>query len=44
MHLKVFNKFAWSVPLKSKNAETVLNATKNVVKDSGREPEKDMGR
>ena len=38
--IDVFSKFAWSVPLKTKNAETILNATKKIVKESGREPEK----
>ena len=36
----LFSKFAWSIPLKSKSADTVLTAIKNVVKESGREPEK----
>ena len=33
-----FSKFAWSVPLKDKKSETVLDAFKYIVKISGRKP------
>lgn len=36
----VFSKYAFCVPLKNKNSETVLSAVKKVISDSGREPEK----
>ncbi len=36
----VFSKYAWAVPLKNKNSATVLSAVKEVVKESGRSPEK----
>ena len=38
--IDVFSKFAWCVPLKTKNADSVLSAVKYVVKESEREPEK----
>src|SRR4051812_31659117 len=38
--IDVFSKFAWCVPLKNKNASAVLNAVKEIVKESGRSPEK----
>jgi len=34
----VFSKFAWSIPLKDKTAETTLNAFKLILKQSGRIP------
>ena len=37
--IDVFSKFAFGVPLKNKSATTVLNAVKDVIKKSGREPE-----
>jgi hypothetical protein len=38
--IDVFSKFAWCIPLKNKSADTVLHAFINVVKKSGRSPEK----
>ncbi len=38
--IDVFSKYAWCVPLKNKSATTVLDAVKDVVKKSGRSPEK----
>ena len=34
--IDVFSKFAWSIPLKDKKGITVLNAFKQIVKESGR--------
>lgn len=36
--IDVFSKYAWSIPMKNKTAETTLNAFKKIVKDSGRIP------
>ena len=36
--IDVFSKFAWSIPLKDKKGITVLNAFKQIVKESGRIP------
>jgi len=36
----VFSKFAWAIPLKTKKAFEILKAVKDVIKKSGREPEK----
>ena len=33
-----FSKFAWSVPIKDKTGLTVLNALKEIIKQSGRQP------
>ena len=38
--IDVFSKFAWSEPIKSKNAKSVLEAFKKIIKESGRKPEK----
>lgn len=38
--IDVFSKYAWCVPLKTKNAPTVLQAVKTVVDESKREPER----
>lgn len=38
--IDVFSKYVWCVPLKNKMATTVLNAVKDVVKQSDRIPEK----
>lgn len=38
--IDVFSKYAWCVPLKNKNATTVLDAVKEVITKSGRSPEK----
>jgi hypothetical protein len=36
--IDVLSKYAWSVPMKNKTAETTLNAFKEIVKESGRIP------
>ena len=38
--IDVLSKYAWSIPLKNKKAETVLEGIKNVIQESGRSPEK----
>ena len=38
--IDVFSKFSWGVALKSKNASTVLDALKGIIKNSERHPEK----
>ena len=38
--IDVFSRYAWSVPLKNKSGDTVLNSFKKIVKDSGRKPNK----
>lgn len=36
--IDVFSKFAWVIPLKNKNADTVLDAFKKIINESGRKP------
>ena len=36
--IDVFSKFAWSKPLKDKTGLTVLNALKEIIKNSGKKP------
>ena len=38
--IDIFSKYVWCVPLKTKDGVTVLNAIKNVIKTSGRSPDK----
>jgi len=38
--IDVFSKYAWCVALKNKTTDTVLNAVKHIIEESGREPEK----
>ena len=38
--IDVFSKYAWCVPLNNKSAITVLDAVKEVIKKSGRRPER----
>ena len=38
--IDVFSKYAWCVPLKSKTGTIVLTAVKDVIAESGRQPEK----
>jgi len=36
--IDVFSKFAWSIPLKDKTGQTTLDAFKQIVNQSGRQP------
>jgi hypothetical protein len=38
--LIIWTRYAWSVPLQRKTAKDVLDAFKQVIADSGRQPEK----
>ena len=38
--IDVFSKFAWSIPLKNKNAGSIFDAVKSIVKSSSRAPER----
>ena len=38
--IDAFSKYAWSIPLKDKKAATVLDGFKQIVKSSGRHPNK----
>jgi transposase InsO family protein len=38
--IDIFSKFAWAIPLKTKNSKEVLNAFRNILDSSGRKPVK----
>ena len=38
--IDVLSKYAWAVPMKTKDADTVLAAIKHIIKESGRHPKK----
>ena len=38
--IDVFSKYAWCIPLKTKNASTVLTAVKHVIRERKRIPQK----
>ncbi|HVW99983.1 MAG TPA: hypothetical protein VHA52_06085, partial [Candidatus Babeliaceae bacterium] len=36
--IDAFSRYAWAVPIKTKEGDTVLKALQNVIKESGRKP------
>jgi hypothetical protein len=36
--IDVFSKYAWVIPIKNKQAKSVLDAFKNIIRNSGRKP------
>ncbi len=36
--IDVFSKYAWVIPIKNKEAKSVLDAFKNIIRNSGRKP------
>ena len=42
--IDLYTKYAWAIPLPNKIGQTVADAFKGIMNESGRKPKKDVGR
>ena len=40
MHIDIFSKYAWVIPLKDKKGVSIVNAFQKILNDSNRKPNK----